>query len=54
MLTLTWRKQAIYVVHRTPEMVGSLPGHDGNLKDPNSKDSEQPAYAANASARRPR
>jgi len=48
MVTLTWRKQAIYVVHRTPDMVASLPGHDGQLKDPASKASEQPAYATNA------
>jgi ubiquinol-cytochrome c reductase iron-sulfur subunit len=48
MVTLTWRKQAIYVVHRTPEMVSGLPGHEGQLKDPASKASEQPAYATNA------
>jgi ubiquinol-cytochrome c reductase iron-sulfur subunit len=48
MVTMTWRKQAIYVVHRTPEMLASLPGHDASLKDPTSKDSEQPAYAKNA------
>lgn len=47
MVTLTWRKQAIYVVHRTPDMIASLPGHDGQLKDPGSKASEQPAYATN-------
>jgi ubiquinol-cytochrome c reductase iron-sulfur subunit len=48
MVTLTWRKQAIYVVHRTPDMVAKLPGHDGSLKDPTSKASDQPAYATNA------
>ncbi|MEN9706381.1 MAG: ubiquinol-cytochrome c reductase iron-sulfur subunit [Pseudomonadota bacterium] len=48
MVTLTWRKQAIYVVHRTPEMVAKLAGHDGELKDPGSANSEQPAYAKNA------
>jgi ubiquinol-cytochrome c reductase iron-sulfur subunit len=42
-----WRKQPIYIVHRTPGMVASLSGHDGLLKDPASKDSEQPQYAAN-------
>jgi ubiquinol-cytochrome c reductase iron-sulfur subunit len=47
MAITVWRKQPIYVVHRTPEMVASLSGHDGLLKDPGSKDSEQPAYAAN-------
>jgi ubiquinol-cytochrome c reductase iron-sulfur subunit len=48
MLTVTYRKKAMYIVHRTPEMIGSLAGHDDRLKDAGSKDSEQPAYAANA------
>ncbi len=47
MAILTWRKQQIYVVKRTPEMVESLKGHDGRLKDPTSEKSEQPAYAKN-------
>jgi ubiquinol-cytochrome c reductase iron-sulfur subunit len=48
MLTVTYRKKAMYIVHRTPEMVASLAGHDGALKDPGSEDSEQPDYAKNA------
>ncbi|MFM1885327.1 MAG: hypothetical protein RL026_484 [Pseudomonadota bacterium] len=48
MVTLTWRKQAIYVVHRTEDMVAKLPSVDGQLKDPASAASTQPAYAANA------
>ena len=48
MLTVTWRKKAIYVVHRTPDMVSRLGGHDGELKDPQSASSEQPEYARNA------
>jgi len=47
MLTSFWRKQQIYVVRRTPEMLASLPNHDGELKDPESKESDQPAYAKN-------
>ena len=47
MVTLTWRKQAIYVVHRTPDMVSSLAGHDKDLKDPTSGSSEQPEYTRN-------
>ncbi len=47
MTIITWRKQAIYVVKRTPEMVASLEGHDNLLKDPKSEDSEQPEYAKN-------
>jgi len=48
MITSFWRKQQIYVVRRTPDMLASLPSHDGELKDPESKDSDQPAYARNA------
>lgn len=47
MATVTWRKQPIYVVRRTPEMVASLAKLDAALKDPQSSDSEQPEYAAN-------
>ena len=47
MVVTSWRKQAIYVVHRTPEMVASLPKNDAKLKDPASADSDQPAYATN-------
>jgi len=48
MTTHFWRKQQIYVVKRTPEMLASLPSHDGELKDPESKESDQPAYTKNA------
>jgi len=49
MTILTWRKQQIYVVKRTPEMLASLANHDARLKDPQSEKSEQPEYAKNAS-----
>src|SRR5215469_8236796 len=42
MTTVVWRRQPIYVVRRTPEMVGHLQGHDGDLKDPTSASSDQP------------
>lgn len=47
MATFFWRKQPIYVVHRTPEMIASLASHDALLKDAKSDESEQPAYAKN-------
>jgi ubiquinol-cytochrome c reductase iron-sulfur subunit len=47
MATFFWRKQPIYIVHRTPEMLASLASHDGELKDAASADSEQPDYAKN-------
>jgi ubiquinol-cytochrome c reductase iron-sulfur subunit len=47
MITPVWRKQPIYVVHRTPDMVARISGHDNQLKDPQSRDSDQPPYARN-------
>jgi ubiquinol-cytochrome c reductase iron-sulfur subunit len=49
MATFFWRKQPIYVVHRTAAMIASLAAHDADLKDPKSVDSEQPDYARNES-----
>jgi ubiquinol-cytochrome c reductase iron-sulfur subunit len=48
MTIVTWRRQPIYVVRRTPEMVQHIQGHDGELKDPTSEESKQPPYAKNA------
>ena len=42
-----WRKTPVYVVRRTPDMVAHVSGHDSELKDPKSEDSDQPAYAKN-------
>ncbi len=42
-----WRKQPIYVVRRTPDMVTRISGHDADLKDPTSENSVQPEYAKN-------
>jgi ubiquinol-cytochrome c reductase iron-sulfur subunit len=47
MATTVWRRSPIYVVHRTPDMVARIAGHDGDLKDPKSEQSDQPAYAKN-------
>src|SRR5437764_9720304 len=47
MVTYVWRRQPIYVFKRSPEVVAGLPAHDSQLKDPKSKQSEQPPYAAN-------
>ena len=47
MTVTVWRKQPIYVVHRTAEMLATLDNHKGLLKDPESTESTQPPYAAN-------
>jgi len=48
MVIILWRKKPIYVVRRTPEMVAGIKGHDDQLKDPNSDNTDQqPDYAKN-------
>jgi ubiquinol-cytochrome c reductase iron-sulfur subunit len=47
MIITIWRRQPIYVVHRTPAMLGLLGNHDDRLKDAVSADSDQPAYCKN-------
>jgi ubiquinol-cytochrome c reductase iron-sulfur subunit len=47
MVTPVWRRSPIYVVRRTPDMVARISGHDDQLKDKDSLDSVQPAYAKN-------
>ena len=48
MAIVTWRRQPIYVVHRTEEMATKqLEGHNGDLKDAQSNSSDQPDYAKN-------
>lgn len=48
-LKVTWRGQAIYVVHRTQEMVAALATAEvkNGLRDPDSEESVQPDYAKN-------
>src|SRR5512136_404599 len=41
MLKVEWRGKAIYVVHRTPQMLALLQGVEGRLRDPESRQSEQ-------------
>lgn len=43
-----WRGQAVYIVRRSPEMLASLTTDTNRLRDPDSKESEQPEYAQNA------
>jgi ubiquinol-cytochrome c reductase iron-sulfur subunit len=47
MVTPVWRKQPIYIVRRTPDMIARVSGHDAELKDPKSEYSDQPSYAKN-------
>ncbi len=42
-----WRGKPVWVIRRTQEMLESLKKAAGNLTDPASKSSQQPAYAKN-------
>jgi ubiquinol-cytochrome c reductase iron-sulfur subunit len=54
MVVVSWRRKPIYIVRRTDQMLSLLGNHNNRLKDPNSKDSQQPAFAANVyRSRRP-
>ncbi len=44
MVVVEWRGKPVYVVNRTDAQLEELPKLNGQLKDPDSKISEQPAY----------
>ena len=45
--TAEWRGKPVWVVRRTPEMLAALQGHDAELADPGSAQTQQPGYAKN-------
>ena len=47
MVTVEWRGQPVWIVHRTREMIDSLPKLDGAVVDPGSSMPMQPDYAKN-------
>ncbi len=54
MITVQWRKQPVWIVRRTKEMLDQLSRITDELKDPESQKSEQPSYAENlVRARKP-
>lgn len=46
-LTIAWRNQPIWIIRRTPEMLGTLPDLNDLLRDPLSLEDQQPTYAKN-------
>ncbi len=44
MIVVEWRGKPVYVVNRTQAMLDNLPKLNGDLKDPDSAISQQPAY----------
>jgi ubiquinol-cytochrome c reductase iron-sulfur subunit len=45
LMKVEWRGKAIYIVHRTPQMLAQLEGVASRLRDPDSRESEQPDFA---------
>jgi ubiquinol-cytochrome c reductase iron-sulfur subunit len=45
--TVEWRGRPVWVLHRTPQMLATLGGHDAELADPASAQDQQPFYATN-------
>lgn len=46
-MTVEWRGRPVWVVNRTLQMLAALPTLNDQLRDPNSDDSKQPAFAKN-------
>ena len=46
-IDIEWRGKVVWVINRTPAMLGSLPKLDPKLADPNSNVSQQPANCKN-------
>ena len=46
-LTVKWRGKPVWIVRRTTEALDSLSGLDGMMRDPESDEPQQPAYARN-------
>ncbi len=44
MVVVEWRGKPVYVLRRTESQIADLDGLDGQLKDPGSTTSDQPAY----------
>jgi ubiquinol-cytochrome c reductase iron-sulfur subunit len=47
MIRVQWRGKPVWVVKRTEEMLAALPGLNGELRDPESVDPQQPEYCQN-------
>ncbi|HVY05873.1 MAG TPA: ubiquinol-cytochrome c reductase iron-sulfur subunit [Burkholderiales bacterium] len=47
LLTVEWRGKPVWIVHRTKEMLDSLPKMDDQVADPKSSVKQQPDYAKN-------
>ena len=46
-IDVEWRGKVVWIINRTPSMLGTLPKLDPKLADPNSDVPQQPAYCKN-------
>jgi ubiquinol-cytochrome c reductase iron-sulfur subunit len=46
-INVEWRGKVVWVIHRTPEMLATLPKLDDKVADPKSEVDHQPPYAKN-------
>ena len=47
LIRVEWRGKPVWVVYRTPEMLGQMKAHEGQLRDPQSDEPQQPEFAKN-------
>ena len=47
LIRVIWRSQPVWIARRTPQSLASLSGFEDQLKDPNSDEEQQPAFAKN-------
>lgn len=47
LIRVIWRSKPVWVVRRTPELLASLEQHEDQLRDPDSQEEQQPAFAQN-------
>lgn len=46
-VTVSWRGQPVFIIHRPDSLLDNLSGNDNKLRDPLSDISDQPSYAKN-------
>lgn len=47
LIRVIWRSKPVWVVRRTPELLAALSNHEDQLRDPDSIQEQQPAFAQN-------
>ncbi|MCY7294806.1 ubiquinol-cytochrome c reductase iron-sulfur subunit [Alteromonas sp. a30] len=47
MMRVEWRSKPVWIVRRTKAILDALAGHEDQLRDPNSEEDQQPAFAKN-------